>query len=1040
MKTMTQRLVALAVIIWTPIAYATPICWDIGGNNSKQSIDATSYIGAGVVEDLTGGLFLNDSGGSGSFARTNSGFIMTVTRTGGGSFTANKFTNNLLDDYIWGGAPYSVQIEGLSTALSANTTYYLYLFGVGDSANQNAQFVFDGVTNTTPTVAPPSLPDSRFAKFTFNTGPVVSDTLTFEVRQVSSQVCFNGLVIVQQPATSPPTLSATTPAHTATGVWMSPAVQAQVQDGLGNLVDPSTMILLQNGVQVATGGSKAGSISTINWTNTTILPPGATITNTVIYGDGIATSWTNSWTWTVYNYQTLPASYALAVPASTPGMVVNVFQTDTAPASGPAAVATIAMAEQQFGGGLLDGLTPASSPLPNVASPASGAVSIINYELTGSDAPGESFSSTTAPAGAYANNFFTGIPGSSFSYLSFTHEVNAYLRLSNGAYRMVVNSDDGFKVSVAPGLNNPDGLQLGGFLSGGKGPSDVPVDFVVTNAGDYPFRVLYYQASGGASFEWFMQNMTTGEKVLINDVANPNAVLAFQNGSSRATVTKMLPANGFQSENSQAIVEFAVRNGTTALTGTPVLQINGTPVTPAITSSGGVTTVKWTNSVGFAFGSTNTARLIWTENTAPATTWTNTTTFRIANYAVANMPPNTFWFELEDWDFGGGQFVAAANDPSTYLGGGYQQDGGETNGTPYVGVLNVDYFQGVLLNDGSAGADYSYRGNYGATNRIGLENRIGSLPTLARPNGLTVSQNYNVGWNDVGEWCNYTRTLSNGVYRAYASIAGPNAGFTASALSIVRSGVGTTNQTLQSVGLFSSQGTGGWQNYQLIPLIDANGNPAAIYVNGAGGSNTMTFRYNMRATGSQPINNDWVALVPATNVPPVIISASPANGTTGVTNTAALQYKVQVYDRPVNNAGVTLNLNGSNVTPTFSGPDANGILTINYAPGTLPVGTNTFSLIVPDTGSPAPVVTTTNAGSFVVAGPVQPPATNITWTVTGDNKLVLTWPNGVGWRLESQTNSLGVGLSTNWVNVPGATSPHTNVLSAPALFYRLVNP
>ena len=70
-----------------------------------------------------------------------------------------------------------------------------------------------------------------------------------------------------------------------------------------------------------------------------------------------------------------------------------------------------------------------------------------------------------------------------------------------------------------------------------------------------------------------------------------------------------------------------------------------------------------------------------------------------------------------------------------------------------------------------------------------------------------------------------------------------------------------------------------------------------------------------------------------------------------------------------------------------------------------------------------------------------PTPTNLVAAVQGD-RLVLTWPNGQGWRLESQTNALADGLGTNWVNVPGAVSPHTNAINrdAPSVFYRLRYP
>jgi len=62
--------------------------------------------------------------------------------------------------------------------------------------------------------------------------------------------------------------------------------------------------------------------------------------------------------------------------------------------------------------------------------------------------------------------------------------------------------------------------------------------------------------------------------------------------------------------------------------------------------------------------------------------------------------------------------------------------------------------------------------------------------------------------------------------------------------------------------------------------------------------------------------------------------------------------------------------------------------------------------------------------------------------VSGGN-INLSWPaSQIGWQLQEQTNSLTVGLSTNWVVVPGSTV--TNQLSIPvggvgSMFFRLAN-
>jgi hypothetical protein len=60
-------------------------------------------------------------------------------------------------------------------------------------------------------------------------------------------------------------------------------------------------------------------------------------------------------------------------------------------------------------------------------------------------------------------------------------------------------------------------------------------------------------------------------------------------------------------------------------------------------------------------------------------------------------------------------------------------------------------------------------------------------------------------------------------------------------------------------------------------------------------------------------------------------------------------------------------------------------------------------------------------------------------------QLRMTWPTDhTGWRLQSQTNTLAVGLGPNWVDVPDSaqTNQVTVLLSATndAVFFRLMRP
>ena len=83
-------------------------------------------------------------------------------------------------------------------------------------------------------------------------------------------------------------------------------------------------------------------------------------------------------------------------------------------------------------------------------------------------------------------------------------------------------------------------------------------------------------------------------------------------------------------------------------------------------------------------------------------------------------------------------------------------------------------------------------------------------------------------------------------------------------------------------------------------------------------------------------------------------------------------------------------------------------------------------------------------GKLTVIGSVNTNPTNIVSSVSG-NQLTLTWPvDHIGWKLQAQTNSLSVGLRSNWVDVAGSTAVNTMTFTISpangAVFYRMVYP
>jgi len=107
-------------------------------------------------------------------------------------------------------------------------------------------------------------------------------------------------------------------------------------------------------------------------------------------------------------------------------------------------------------------------------------------------------------------------------------------------------------------------------------------------------------------------------------------------------------------------------------------------------------------------------------------------------------------------------------------------------------------------------------------------------------------------------------------------------------------------------------------------------------------------------------------------------------------------------------------------------------------------------LVLNGVSQPAGIYSSTTSPTFLAGTgslrvqSVASNPTNITAVVSG-NQYNLSWPvSHLGWKLQAQTNSLSVGLNTNWVIVGGSTA--TNQISVPinpangSVFFRLVSP
>jgi len=149
-------------------------------------------------------------------------------------------------------------------------------------------------------------------------------------------------------------------------------------------------------------------------------------------------------------------------------------------------------------------------------------------------------------------------------------------------------------------------------------------------------------------------------------------------------------------------------------------------------------------------------------------------------------------------------------------------------------------------------------------------------------------------------------------------------------------------------------------------------------------------------------------------------------------------------------ASATVTLGGSlTVTNIGSALHAGDTFKLFKASGTLTGSFSAVNLATRDANNMAYTWTdnTFVDGSITVltaSSLVNTTPTNITVSVSG-NQLTLSWPlDHTGWRLQVQTNSIDVGLRSNWVDVANSTA--TNLVNVPisgangSVFYRMVYP
>lgn len=465
------------------------------------------------------------------------------------------------------------------------------------------------------------------------------------------------------------------PLPNAVNVSPLTAFQVQIRDGNQVALSSTDPTFLLNGVPLSYTKSKVGALTTLAAPSPGMLASGSTNTLTLIYQDTGAVNYTNIWQFVASTPVNIPLGFRIDAGSvsSEPGFTVNLHQVLRYDTNGVVITtdlpSTSDRAEGQLRSFLIDANTgvPYTNNLLNTAELLSTIwgdglddttvipETYINWGLTpilagGAADVGNFINNPAAPDGygqpdspipGYGTRFDTARAN------NIAVEFITYVEFPAGLTRLGVNSDDGFLVTC--GLNpreryDTNKVVVLGVFEGGRGVADSLFDVNVAQAGIYPIRLLWYQGGGGAGVEFFHVK-TDGTKIPINDITNTwktgnsETLKAYRSATipRSAVVDWLSPAPNALNVATGSVVQVQLGDSPDATVNQASihLYLNGLEVTPDKTNLAPRTTLYYLPTPALAEGSTNTARVEFTDSLANAITqnWT----FVMATTAVATV-------------------------------------------------------------------------------------------------------------------------------------------------------------------------------------------------------------------------------------------------------------------------------------------------------------------------------------------------------------------------------------------------------------------
>ncbi len=262
---------------------------------------------------------------------------------------------------------------------------------------------------------------------------------------------------------------------------------------------------------------------------------------------------------------------------------------------------------------------------------------------------------------------------------------------------------------------------------------------------------------------------------------------------------------------------------------------------------------------------------------------------------------------------------------------------------------------------------------------------------------------------------------------------------------------GPGNLTLSGLGTVLLEGTNNCSGSTTINsgTLQVSGvitNTVTVAGGTLSGTGTMTGPVVVNAgtlSGTETITGPVVINTFATLAP------GPSIGTLTISNTLTLQ--------PGSSTSIDVNKStgACDQIAGLTGITYGGTLVINNQAGVLAAGdafhlfkagsySGTFTRFSPPTPGAGLAWDTSTLATDGTLRVITTNRAPITSQLAG-NQLTLSWPtNNIGWWLQAQTNAPGVGLTTNWIMVPGSSLSNlmtlTNNPSVGSVFFRLASP